>query len=305
MRGSLLIHPRKDAEQSGVITTLTAGDAGWQFLNMEARILYKGQRWEHQTNNCEMAIVILGGRCSVESDKGNWPEVGRREHVFDGMPYAVYLPRHSKFAIEPLSDRLELAYCWVETDQDHPAQLITPDRSSIEIRGGHNATRQINSIIPPGFDCHKIVCVEVYTPSGNWSSYPPHKHDEHRVDEDGKLIEGDLEEIYFYKFARPEGYAVQRVYSGDGAGEDPGAPRGKRDEVMVAIDNSIVLVPDGYHPVCSAYGYDCYYLNFLAGSAQTLACTFDPQYAWTMDTWDKKDPRLPMVCHRMEEKVRA
>jgi 5-deoxy-glucuronate isomerase len=295
MSGSLLIRPRNDAEQSGVITTVTAGQAGWQFLNMEARILRKGQRWGHQTNDCEMAIVVLGGRCAVESDKGRWSEVGRRENVFDGMPYAIYLPRRTKFSVEPLSARVELACCWVETDQDHPAQLITPEQSVIEIRGGHNATRQINSIIPPGFDCHKIVCVEVYTPSGNWSSYPPHKHDEHKVDENGKVVEGDLEEIYFYKFNKPEGYAVQRVYSGERA----------RDEVMVAQDNCVVLVPDGYHPVCSAYGYDCYYLNFLAGSAQTLACSFDPQYVWTMETWDKQDPRLPLVSHKMEEKVGA
>lgn len=83
----------------------------------------------------------------------------------------------------------EISSCWVATDQDHPAQLVTPDRSAVELRGGDNASRQINSIFPPGFDCHRLVCVEVYTPSGNWSSYPPHKHDIHREDSNGNILE--------------------------------------------------------------------------------------------------------------------
>jgi 5-deoxy-glucuronate isomerase len=162
--------------------------------------------------------------------------------------------------------------------------------SQIEIRGGANATRQINGILPPGFDCHRIVCVEVYTPSGNWSSYPPHKHDVHREDANGNVLEADLEEIYFYKIDHPNGYAYQRVYNDERS----------IDGLMMAQNHDSVLVPEGYHPVVSAHGYTTYYLNFLAGSAQSLANSDDPAYTWVKDTWTYKDPRLPIVHHGME-----
>ena len=280
----------KDTGGTGVFASVTAAEAGWEFLNMEACRLNKGQRYDGRTGDYEYAHVILGGVCNVRTSKGEWANVGRRPDVFSGMPYAVYLSRHTDFEIEALTDGLEIATCWVPTDEDHPAQLITPQMSQIEIRGGANATRQINSIIPPGFDCHRIVCVEVYTPSGNWSSYPPHKHDVHRVDENGNLLEADLEEIYFYKIDRPNGYAYQRVYNDVRS----------IDSLMMAQQHDMVLVPEGYHPVVSAHGYTTYYLNFLAGSAQSLANSDDPTYAWVKDTWLYKDPRLPIVDHGME-----
>jgi 5-deoxy-glucuronate isomerase len=206
------------------------------------------------------------------------------------MPYAVYLPRHTDFEIEALTDNFEVASCWVPTDEDHPTQLVTPANCPIELRGGGNASRQINGILPPGFDCHRIVAVEVYTPSGNWSSYPGHKHDVHREDESGNVLEADLEEIYFYKFDRPWGYAYQRVYNDDRS----------IDSVMMAQQHDAVLVPEGYHPVASAHGYTTYYLNFLAGSAQSLANSDDPDYAWVKVTWTFLDPRLPIVDMGME-----
>ncbi len=273
-----------------LLNRVTAAEAEWEFLNFEARRLDKNMVWSGETGSNEAALVILGGRCTVTSDKGTWEGIGRRPNVFSGMPYAVYLPRGTSFTVTALTDGLEFAYGWVPTDEDHPARLITPADSEIEIRGGHNATRQINGIIPPGFDCHRLVVVEVYTPGGNWSSYPPHKHDVHREDEQGNILEADLEEIYYYKIDKPKGYAIQRVYNDDRT----------IDSAVVAHDNDIVLVPEGYHPVSAAYGYDCYYLNFLAGSAQSLANSDDPAYAWVKETWTGKDPRLPIVTHGME-----
>ena len=287
---NLLVGPTTEGDEPGVVTRLTAEDAGWELLNMEVRRFAKSQSWAHATGDYEAAIVLLGGRCAIYSDKGEWPNVGRRPNVFAGMPYAVYLPRRTEFNLTALTDGLEIAHCWVHTDQDHPARLVTPADSRIEIRGGHNATRQINSIIPPGFDCHRIVCVEVYTPGGNWSSYPPHKHDIHREDDAGNVLEADLEEIYYYKIDKPRGFAIQRVYTKDRL----------LDAVMVTHDNDIVLVPEGYHPVSAPYGYDCYYLNFLAGSAQTLANSEDPDHVWVKETWTGQDPRLPLVTHGME-----
>ncbi|MBK8020027.1 MAG: 5-deoxy-glucuronate isomerase [Chloroflexi bacterium] len=279
-----------DTAGTGEFARVRAADAGWEYLNMSAMRLNKGETFGQNTGGYENAIVILGGVCTIRSSDGDFARVGRRPNVFSGMPYALYLSRNKDFEIEALTDGFEFASCWVPTDQDHPTQLVTPEMSAIEIRGGANATRQINGIIPPGFDCHRIVCVEVYTPSGNWSSYPPHKHDVHRVDAEGKLLEADLEEIYFYKIDHPNGYAYQRVYTDDR----------HIDGLMMAQNHDTVLVPEGYHPVVSAHGYTTYYLNFLAGSAQVLTATDDPAYAWVKGTWTWKDPRVPLVHHGME-----
>ncbi len=279
---SLLRHPSTESDE---YLRLGPREAGWELLHFAARRLRRGRTWELDTGEFEYGIVLLGGSCSVRSSRGIWESVGERADVFDGMPHTLYVPRDTEAEVRANSEQAHLAYGWCLTDQDHPAQLVRPDQVTVEIRGGGNATRQINNMIPPGFDCHRLVCVEVYTPSGNWSSYPPHKHDQHRVGQDGELLEADLEEVYFYQLDRPEGYAIQRVYTSDG----------RLDEIMLARHGDLVLVPEGYHPVVSAHGYNTYYLNFLAGSAQSLANSDDPDYAWVKGTWSEPDPRLPLV----------
>ena len=288
MARNLLLHPDWSALE---YARVTPERAGWEHLHFAARRLRAGERWEYDTGEAELGLVILGGVCSVRSNRGQWGEIGRRPNVFSGMPYALYLPRRTGFVLEAHTDNFDVAYGWCAAGEDHPPALITPAQVQIEIRGGANATRQINSLLNPGFDCHRLVAVEVYTPSGNWSSYPPHKHDEHRVGPDGTLLEAELEEIYFYKFDRQAGYAMQRVYTTDG----------RLDETLIARENDVVLVPEGYHPVVAAHGYTTYYLNFLAGSAQSLANSDDPDHAWVKDTWIWKDPRLPVVTREMEK----
>ncbi|MEQ8677344.1 MAG: 5-deoxy-glucuronate isomerase [Aggregatilineales bacterium] len=279
-----------DTGGTGEFARVRAGDAGWDYLNMSAMRLNKMESFSDNTGDYENVMVILGGQCNIKTTDGNFERIGRRPNVFSGMPYALYLSRNKDFEILALTDGFEFASCWVPTDQDFPTQLVTPEMSKIEIRGGANATRQINGILSPGFNCHRIVCVEVYTPSGNWSSYPPHKHDVHCEDEKGTVLEADLEEIYFYKIDHPNGYAYQRVYNDDRS----------IDGLMLAGNHDAVLVPEGYHPVVSMPGYTTYYLNFLAGSAQSLANSDDPAYTWVKDTWTFQDPRLPIVHHGME-----
>lgn len=280
---------RRPTAQTGEFIRVTPSDAGWEHLHFAVRRLAPGERWRQATGAHEYGLVLLGGRCSINSSRGQWNRVGRRPDVFRGMPYALYLPRDTEFTLAAETG-CEVAYGWCAADQYYPPALVTPAQVAVEIRGGGGATRQINSLIPPGFGCHRLVAVEVYTPSGNWSSYPPHKHDEHHLAPDGTLLEADLEEIYFYKIDRPEGYAIQRVYTKDG----------RLDEAIIARNDDVVLVPEGYHPVVSAYGYTTYYLNFLAGSAQSLANSDDPDQAWIKKTWERKDPRLPVVTMEME-----
>ena len=271
--------------KEGIYQEILAEDAGWEFLNFNARILKKGQVWKGFTGENEYGIILLSGDYSVKTDQGNWKTKNGRKHVFDGIAHTLYLSRNTEFELTAESEILDIALGWCETTEDHPAQFKEPTKSFIEIRGGDNATRQINSLIEPGFDCQRLVSVEVYTPSGNWSSFPAHKHDERILDNDGNLIEARLEETYFYKTDKPQGYAIQQIYTGDRS----------LDEIAVARNNDVVMVPKGYHPVVAGHGYNIYYLNFLTGSDQSLANTNDPDHEWIYDSWSGKDSRIPMV----------
>jgi 5-deoxy-glucuronate isomerase len=204
---------------------------------------------------------------------------GERADVFSGLPYTLYLPIETSFKLTAETD-CDLAFCYSKAEVHHPAALVTPADVRVEIRGGGNATRQINHMLEPAFPAHRLLICEVYTPSGNWSSYPPHKHDVHNPP--GEV---DLEEIYYYRIDRAEGYAIQKVYTHD-----------KRiDETLTVRDGDLVIVPEGYHPVVAAHGYNAYYLNALAGSARSMAASDDPQYAWVRGAWREKDARLPLV----------
>jgi 5-deoxy-glucuronate isomerase len=286
-----LLVPSRQAR--GQYLDISPATAGWEHLHFSARRLSRGEQWQAQTGRFEYGLVVLGGVCSVSSSRGEWPRLGRRPNVFAGMPYGLYLPVDTSFSVTAVSEELDLACGWCRGEAGHPAHAVTPDQVAVEIRGGGNATRQINSIFPPGFNCHRLVAVEVYTPPGNWSSYPPHKHDVHRVDAKGSLLEAALEEIYFYKIDPPQGYAIQRVYTSNG----------RLNETVIAHNDEAVLVPEGYHPVGAAPGYSTYYLNFLAGSAQSLANADDAEHAWVKETWREKDPRVPVVTLEMERAV--
>jgi 5-deoxy-glucuronate isomerase len=270
---------------------VTPEAAGWETINFQARRLAAGGSWGLEIGDHELALVVLGGTVDVVSNRGAWRGLGRRAHVFAGLPYALYLPRNTIFTVRAATDA-EFAVAWVAADQDFEPRLVTPETVGLEIRGGGHATRQINRILPPGFPCQRLVVVEVYTPGGNWSSYPPHKHDIHQVGPDGTLLQADLDEIYYYKIDRPEGYALQRIYTDE---ESPLHAAGfPIDVAVVARNNDVVLVPEGYHPVSSPVGYTTYYLNVLSGSAQSLASKDDPRYAWVKDTYQTVDPRVPL-----------
>jgi 5-deoxy-glucuronate isomerase len=286
---SLVIHP--SPQPDGLITRVTPALAGWEHIWFEARQLSAGGSHTHDTGACELALVVLSGTVDVGSSRGAWRGIGKRASVFAGKPEALYLPRHTQLTITAAND-CEFALAWAATDTDHAPKLVTQADVPVEIRGGDNATRQINGIIPPGFACDRLVLVEVYTPGGSWSSYPPHKHDVHREDAAGNVLEADLEEVYFYKLERPEGFAYQRVYTDEHSPlHQAGQPI---DALILARNNDAVLVPEGYHPVVAPPGYNCYYLNVLAGSAQSLANMDDPNFSWVKHTYTGTDPRVPL-----------
>jgi 5-deoxy-glucuronate isomerase len=152
---------------------------------------------------------------------------------------------------------------------------VPPAEILVEVRGAGQTERRIHHLLPPSADAGRLIAFEVFTPGGNWSSYPPHKHDT-----EDPPREALLEELYFYRFARPQGFAFQRVYT----------PDRSLDEVMAPGDGDLVLVPAGYHPVGAPAGYDCYYLNVMAGPNRAWHFSVDPDHAWLMN-WDPAAPQ--------------
>lgn len=274
----LLIKPAANGA-AGTLMQVQPEATGFEYLTFEVERLAAGKSHAAETDGNELGIVVLAGQCTVISSRGTWENIGGRAHVFNGMPWAVYLPVNTQFAVTAVTD-CEVALCYCRAEEFHPPRVIAPSDVEVEIRGGGNATRQINHILKPDFPAHRLMIVEVYTPSGNWSSYPPHKHDVHNPP--GEV---DLEEIYYYRVDDPAGYAIQKVYTRDG----------RIDKTLTVRDGELVLIPEGYHPVVAAHGYNVYYLNALAGSARSMAASDDPEYAWVRQTWREQDSRLPLV----------
>jgi 5-deoxy-glucuronate isomerase len=256
--------------------------ASWSYLSFRVERLRDGEEVSRRTGAEEIALVTLGGRCAIESGGDRW-ELGERASVFDGMPWALYLPRDTEYELSAVGD-VEVAISGALADERLEPRLVTPNDVEIEVRGSGNATRQINHILKPEFPAQRLLVVEVFTPAGNWSSYPPHKHDEDHPP--GEVV---LEEVYYYRTPSepPGAFAVQRLYS----------PQHGTDLTETVRDGDIMLVPHGYHTTAAAHGYDLYYLNGLAGDRRSMASADDPALAWIRPAWKnlEPDPRVPLV----------
>jgi 5-deoxy-glucuronate isomerase len=277
----LLLHSRTmGASESGVVIEVTPAAARWEFIRFGVRQLAAGGVWQDRTGDHEACLVLLSGMFHVRWDRDDREHgVGPRASVFSGYPHAVYLPAGTGFRV--VADELtRIADCRAPSAKPLAARIVRPEDCGFEIRGGGNATRQIVDILPPAFPADRLLICEVYTPGGNWSSYPPHKHDE-----DNPPVEADLDETYYFRIRRPEGYAFQRLYRRDGS----------FDQTFMVRDGDLLLIRDGYHPFVTAHGFDAYYLNVLAGSRRSMAAADDPDYAHLRHEWPAPDPRLPMV----------
>jgi 5-deoxy-glucuronate isomerase len=283
MRASdLLLHSNAlESGASGVLLDVTPESAGWEFISFAVRRLVSGETWKGTTGDHEACFVLLSGQCRAAWEPGGTDEatIGPRASVFASYPHALYLPPGVRFTLR--ADAVtEIADCRAPSAQRFPARVIEPADCGFEIRGGGNATRQIIDIMPPPFPADRLLVCEVFTPSGNWSSYPPHKHDR-----DTPPAEVDLEETYYFRFRDPAGYGFQRIYTASGT----------IDETLKVQDGDVALIREGYHPFVTAFGYDAYYLNVLAGSRRSMAATDDPRYAQFRTNWPPPDSRLPLV----------
>jgi 5-deoxy-glucuronate isomerase len=266
------------SESGGRLLEVSRQKAGWEWMSFSVTRLQPGEVLRSTTDGEEVAFVLLGGTCLADWGEGE-SRIGKRKNVFDGLPFTLYLPAGCSFSFTA-ETVCEFAECRVPSKASLRPRLITPEDVASSLRGGGNASRQIVDVLSPSFPADKLVVIEVYTPGGNWSSYPPHKHDIHNPPK-----EVDQDEIYYYRTARPEGFAFQYLYS----------DKDINGQTVRARDGDAVLVHSGYHAVVAGPGYDVYYLNFLAGTSRALAVTEDQNHAWIRSTWSGPDPRLPLV----------
>ncbi len=264
---SLLL--RGSGVRSGDVVSVSPNGSTWHFISFRVVRINAGQRVEDATGNNEVALVVINGTANIRTSAGTWNNVGVRADPFSGPPAALYLPAATGYLIEAVSD-VEIAVCAATERERHPARLIAPAPDSSYIRGEGEAQRRIQNILMGDDEAGSLFLTEVITFPGNWSSYPPHKHDE-----DNLPVESQLEEIYYYRTRPASGFAFQRVYSADG----------ELDETMTVHNADAVLVPHGYHVCAAAAKYWVYYLNVLAGPKHVYRMSFDPAHAWIKENW--------------------
>jgi len=267
---------------------VTPERAGWTYAGLAVLDLEAGQSVEVETGESELLVLSLTGGCTVTGDGGTLTVFGR-ETVFSGPSDFVYVPRDASVQVSSRDGgrfAMPSARCARRLPMRHQPASEVP----VELRGAGQASRQVNNFCTPdAFETDKLIACEVLTPGGNWSSYPPHKHDEQTAQE------SQLEEIYYYEVTPGPvgpGMAYQRVYGHD---------RADIDVLAEVRSGDVVLIPHGWHgPSMAAPGYDLYYLNVMAGPGQVRSwnITDDPAHGWVRSSWDgvDVDPRLPFAA---------
>jgi 5-deoxy-glucuronate isomerase len=258
----------------GAIVRVTPTDAGWQYVSLAAHRMGRGQAIHRPSDDDEVAVAVLEGRATIRAGDREFAYQGTRATVFESPPAAVVLVEPGLPVDVTSHDGALIVVASAPGGDLRSTRAIGPTDILVESRGSGNTARRIHHLLPPAAEAGRLIAFEVVTPGGNWSSFPPHKHDT-----EDPPREAYLEEVYFYRFERPTGFAVQRVYT----------PDGSLDETITVRDGDLVLVPRGYHVVGAAAGYECYYLNVMAGHRRDWRFTVDPDHAWLMD-WDPSRP---------------
>ncbi|HUH76496.1 MAG TPA: 5-deoxy-glucuronate isomerase [Devosia sp.] len=261
---NLRVRPQAD---TGLVHEVTPQNAGWSYVGFALHKLATGQSAGGETGDREICLVLVGGKGRFTVDGQDFGELGERMNPFEGAPWALYVPKGSAWSVEATTP-LELAVCSAPGGGDYAARLIPPGTHPLINRGkGHNVRHVYNIMPEDDGSAHSLLVVEVITPEGNTSSYPPHKHDQ-----DNLPHESLLEETYFHRLNPPQGFAMQRVYTDDRS----------LDQALVIEDGDVTLVPRGYHPVATTAGYDLYYLNVMAGPKRVWKFHNAPEHEWLL-----------------------
>jgi len=263
----VLRRPDKPAG-AGPVVLVTPESAGWSYVGFEVYELRRGEGIRQPTGGREVCVVMLVGQADIAAGSHFWKSVGSRRTVFEGPPDSVYAPPGGAIEVIASSEICEVALCWAPATSGADAALMPASGVRPFKRGSGRTERTIHNILMEDRPAESLLVTEVLTPAGNWSSYPPHRHDT-----DDPPNETYLEETYYHRLARREGFAVQLVYSDDRS----------LDEAIQVRDGDVVLVPRGYHPVAAGPGYDLYYLNVMAGPRRRWLVTTDPDHRWQLD----------------------
>ena len=293
-------------ESTSELVSLTPEDAGWDWTGLRVVALSAGDDLRVETGPSEVFVLPLRGSVRVEVFPNDGPDASEavfdlhgRASVFSAVTDFAYVGRDSVLVLRA-EDHTEVAIpasrCGTRLEARYGPAAEVP----VETRGAGSASRQVNNFGVPGVWHHaeKLICCELITPPGNWSSYPPHKHD---ASEPCEVVN---EEIYYYRIAGPDqvtpsrqGHGYHRTYTGP---EHEAAGLATIDETLEVRDHDVVLIPHGYHGPCMAStGYPMYYLNVMAGPSAERALAFcdDPTHTWIRDSWTGKDldPRCPVT----------
>jgi 5-deoxy-glucuronate isomerase len=255
-------------DPAGVVSHVDPANAGWTWTTVTVHRLTPGQEVKHAADEMERLVLLLEGYGHAEAGSLDLGHIGSRTNVFDGpaAPVVLVAPGDG-FRLVAETQALVV----VAAAPGGPVRItryVEPADVLAENRGSGNTARRIHHLLPPAAEAGRLVAFEVFTPGGNWSSYPPHKHDT-----ENPPVEALLEEYYFYRFAKPTGFGLQRVYTADRT----------LDESMAVIDCDVVLVPEGFHSFGAPAGYDAYYLNIMAGPNRAWRFTLDPDHSWLMN----------------------
>jgi len=261
---TLLVKGEKEGRD---IVQVTPQSAGWNYVGFSAHRLIRGQRMVFNSEAREICLVVLRGSVSVRAGDAFWPGIGERNSVFeDTAAYSVYAPHHCELVVSADSDA-EIALCSAPGNGTLPPRLIEPAAVARSVRGRGSNTRYVSDILPQNAAADHLLVVEVRTPGGHSSSYPPHKHDTDNLPQ-----ESFLEETYYHRLNPAQGFAFQRVYVDDRS----------LDQSMAVENHDVVMVPRGYHPVVVPHGYESYYLNVMAGPRREWHFKNDPAHEWML-----------------------
>ena len=272
------MNPIRPTADHGVLVDVDPAKAGWTYVSFRAVRLAPGERYQDQTGGREVALVPIEGAGRVEVD-GEAFDL-RRPGVFEALPSVLYMPPGKAFTVVAEST-FEFTLGGAPAEGRYPLRLFRPDEMRVEMRGGANAYRQVSHVLGPHLPAERLYLFEVYTPSGFWSGWPPHRHD-------GEGGSAYVEETYYYKVQPRHGWGVHRNYTRDG----------ELDELLLVRDGDLVLVPRGFHPVAAPPGSNLYYLNYMAGELldeeRATPPVDDRDWAWMRGDWEGRPLRLPI-----------
>ncbi len=261
---------------SGRRLEITPASIGWRYVSTSVVDLEAGQVQRGDTGSAEVAIVPLSGTARFEF-AGQSHVVSRRD-VFSDLPHVAYLPPRTAWSITAV-ERFEFALGGVPAEGLLPPRLIRPDELPTSVRGGANVSRGVTGTLDLSLPAERLLAFEIVTPSGNWSSWPPHLHD-------GTNGSSYQEETYYFRMDPADGFAIQRIYAADG----------RFDVSIRAGHGDLILVHEGFHTVVSAPGTNTYYLNFMGGDVRPVTQYIDPAYAWVASDWAGNPTPIPVTA---------